>query len=73
MDLGEILLTIKNIDESVRLVNLQILKLKQDLKEYQKKRNEQETSILARIDTIAKLQKKQQENNLLMLSLQNIK
>jgi len=73
MDLGEILLTIENIDESVRLVNLQILKLKQDLKEYQKKRNEQETSILARIDTIAKLQKKQQENNLLMLSLQNIK
>lgn len=73
MDLGEILLTIENIDESVRLVNLQILKLKQDLKEYQKKGNEQETTILARIDTIAKLQKKQQENNLLMLSLQNIK
>lgn len=72
MDLGEILLTIESIDETVRLVNLEILKLKRDVKEYQKKRMEEVATILLRVDTIAELQKRQDENNKLILELNNI-
>lgn len=71
MNLGEILLTIESIDETVRLVNLQILKLKEDLKEYKRKRMEQEATIMLSINKIAELQKRQDENNKLMLNLQS--
>jgi hypothetical protein len=71
MNLGEILLTIESIDETVRLVNLQILKLKEDLKEYKRKRMEQEATIMLSIDKIAELQKRQDENNKLMMKLQS--
>jgi hypothetical protein len=61
MNLGEILLTIESIDESIRLVNLEILKMKRDLKEYQK-------NLLLDIDNLKKLQKIQDENNKLIMN-----
>lgn len=69
MDLGEILLTLESIDETVRLVNLEILKLKQDLKEYQKKKQEQQATLILEINNLGKLQKRQDENNKKMAEL----
>jgi len=69
MNLEEILLTIESIDETVRLVNLEILKLKQDVKEYYKKKQEANNALLLDIEKLKKLQKRQDENNMLMIEL----
>ena len=69
MDLGEIILALESIDETVRIVNLEILKLKRDLKEYQKKKQEQQATLLLEINNLGKLQKRQDENNKKMAEL----
>jgi hypothetical protein len=69
MNLGELLLTLESIDETVRSVNLEILKLKQDLKEYQKKKQEQQAALILEINNLGKLQKRQDENTKKMAEL----
>ena len=66
MGLERIISSIETIGEKVKLINQEIVNLKQDFKDYQK---EHRDAILLRVDRLQQLQLQQEQNNKLILDL----